>query len=268
MANKVTMLVLAFLVININPVATLSVASNPYTGGDTSGCGKMHTAQVIGLPIYRGIQSSGVHRSYSVHLPSQYDKHHEYPTILGFHGSRSAGLFFQADTKLDEARFTRDKIMVYPNGLGGAWAGANYSQATVGQDLQFVWDLLVDLRQNFCIDSSRIYATGLSSGGGFVDTIACNSTVGGEFAAMAPASGSFYTNNDANHHVCEPARVPMPILEFHGGADADVKYGGGQGEGGIEPAIPNWYAHHLTDLWQQQILIVKHVKARLVGSAE
>ncbi|KID95574.1 hypothetical protein MAJ_08433, partial [Metarhizium majus ARSEF 297] len=240
MANKVTMLFLAFLgVININPVATLSVTSNPYTGGDKSGCGKMHTAQTIGLSIYRGIQSSGVHRSYSVHLPSQYDENHEYPTILGFHGSSSVGLFFQADTKLDEARFTRGKIMVYPNGLGGAWAGANYSQATVGQDLQFVWDLLADLRQNFCIDSSRIYATGLSSGGGFVDTIACNSTVGGEFAAMAPASGSFYTNNDANHHLCEPARVPMPILEFHGGADTDVKYGGGQGEGGIEPAIPN-----------------------------
>ncbi|QLI73422.1 uncharacterized protein G6M90_00g094480 [Metarhizium brunneum] len=264
MANKVTMLFLAFLIININPVATLSVASNPYTGGDTSGCGKMHTAQVIGLPIYRGIQSSGVHRSYSVHLPSQYDKHHEYPTILGFHGSSSIGLFFQADTKLDEARFTRDKIMVYPNGLGGAWAGANYSQATVDQDLQFVWDLLADLRQNFCIDSSRIYATGLSSGGGFVDTIACNSTVGGEFAAMAPASGSFYTNNDANHHLCEPARVPMPILEFHGGADADVKYGGGQGEGGIEPAIPNWLGwwaarnkcdtpHHQEDLFDGDV---------------
>lgn len=30
------------------------------------------------------------------------------------------------------------------------------------------------------------------------------------------------------------------MLEFHGGADMDVNYNGGQGEGGIEPAIPDW----------------------------
>lgn len=221
---------------------TMSAACAPvvaqYTGGDTSGCGKPHLFD--GITQYRTVDSSGVDRSYGVHLPSNYSENHQYPTILGFHGSTSIGFFFEADTDLDAAKYTGDKIMVYPNGLGGAWAGANYSKATVPEDLQFVWDLLVDLRQNFCIDSARIYATGLSIGGGFVDTIACNATVGGEFAAFAPASGSFYTNNDANHDACEPARVPTPILEFHGGADTDVKYDGGEGEGGIEPSIPNW----------------------------
>lgn len=218
--------------------ATYASASAQYTGGDTSGCGKSHWFN--GITQYRTIKSSGVDRSYGIHLPSNYSKNNQYPTILGFHGSSSIGLFFEADTGLDSSKYTGDKIMVYPNGLGGAWAGANYSKASVQEDLQFVWDMLVDLRRNYCIDSARIYATGLSIGGGFVDTIACNATVGGEFAAFAPASGSFYTNNDANHENCEPARVPMPILEFHGGADTDVKYDGGEGEGGIEPAIPDW----------------------------
>ncbi|KAH6609095.1 hypothetical protein Trco_002441 [Trichoderma cornu-damae] len=218
--------------------AACASASAQYTGGDTSGCGKTHLFK--GITRYRTIKSSGVNRSYGVHLPLKYSKKHRYPTILGFHGSSSIGLFFEVDTDLDDAKYTGDKIMVYPNGLNGAWAGANYSKATVAEDLQFVWDMLADLRQNYCIDSARIYATGLSIGGGFVDTIACNATVGGQFAAFAPASGSFYTNNDENHGSCEPARVPMPILEFHGGADTDVKYAGGAGEGGIEPSIPNW----------------------------
>ncbi|PNP50706.1 hypothetical protein THARTR1_08626 [Trichoderma harzianum] len=213
-------------------------ADTPYTGGDTSGCGKTHLFN--GIPQTRDVQSGGDDRSYWIHVPSSYDKNHQYPTILGFHGSSSVGLFFEADTGFDSEQFTSDKIMVYPNGLGGAWAGANYSEATVEQDLQFVWDMLADLRQNFCIDSARIYATGLSIGGGFVDTIACNATVGGEFAAFAPGSGSFYTNNDANYLDCQPAHVPVPILEIHGGADTDVKYDGGEGEGGIEPSIPNW----------------------------
>lgn len=219
-------------------MACTAVAAQ-YTGGDTSGCGKTHFFN--GITQYHNVKSSGTDRSYGVHLPSSYSKDHQYPTILGFHGSSSIGLFLEADTGLDGAKFTGDKIVVYPNGLGGAWAGANYSKATVEQDLQFVWDMLADLRKNFCVDSARIYATGMSSGGGFVDTIACNATVGGEFAAFAPASGSFYTNNDANHGACDPARVPTPILEFHGGADTDVKYNGGEGEGGIEPSIPNWY---------------------------
>lgn len=216
-----------------------SACASSYTGGDKSGCGKTHILNVF--PKTQTIKSGGGEsRSYLVHLPGSYDKNHQYPVIVGFHGSSSIGLFLELDTGLDKAKYTGDKIMVYPNGLGGAWAGANYSKATVGEDLQFVWDLLGDLRKNFCVDSARIYATGLSAGGGFVNTIACNATVGGEFAAFAPASGSFYTDNDENHGNCKPARISTPILEFHGGADASVKYNGGPGEGGIEPAIPTW----------------------------
>lgn len=227
---------LALRILAVAAVACGAVAQ--YTGGDTSGCGKTHSFN--GITQYRDLKSGGVDRKYGIHLPSNYSEQHQYPTILGFHGSDSVGFFFQADTRLNEEQFTGNKIMVYPDGLGGAWAGANYSEASVGQDLQFVWDMLVDIRQNFCVDSARIYATGLSSGGGFVDTIACNDTVGGEFAAFAPASGAFYTNNDDNYSKCKPARVPTPVLEFHGGADESVKYEGGNGQGGRQPTIPNW----------------------------
>jgi poly(3-hydroxybutyrate) depolymerase len=228
--------------------ATAMAASAVYSAGDTSGCGKTHIFN--GITQYRTIQSSGGDRSFGVHLPVDYDADHQYPTILGFHGSDSIGFFFEADTRLSFSQYTGDKIVVYPNGLGGAWAGANYSEATVAQDTQFVWDLLADLRANFCVDSARIYATGMSIGGGFVDTLACNDTVGGEFAAFAPASGSFYTNNDANYADCSPARVPVPILEIHGGADADVVYAGGEGQGGDNPAIADWCVGHGHQVYQ------------------
>ena len=42
----------------------------------------------------------------------------------------------------------------------GAWAGANYSQVSVEEDLQFVSDLLDEIRAEYCVDDSRIYATG------------------------------------------------------------------------------------------------------------
>lgn len=79
----------------------------------------------------------------------------------------------------------------------------------------------------------------MSNGGGFVGTIAC-SAVGGEFAAFAAGSGSFYTDSQGLYDGCTPARSPLPILEIHGGADKSVYYEGGVGEGGFEPPIPDW----------------------------
>jgi len=227
----------------LSMVTACSAAATPrssvYTGGDTSGCGRDHILN--GVPAYFDVKSGDTTRSYSVHAPSNYSKTTQYPLIVGFHGSDSIGLFFEADTRLDEAQYTANKIMVYPNGVGGAWAGASYSKTTVAEDLQFVHDLLADVRKRYCIDSARVYATGMSNGGGFVGTLACNDTVGKEFAAFAPASGAFYT--DANGTGCTPARSPLPILEFHGGADTSVLYNGGQGEGGYEPPIPTWLGY-------------------------
>ena len=209
-----------------------------YKNGDISGCGKSHFFN--GITQYHTLTSNGVSRTYGIHTPANYSADYQYPLIVGFHGSGSIGLFFEVDSRLDEAQYTGNKIVVYPNGIDGAWAGANYSKATVEQDLQFVWDMLADIRGEFCIDSSRIYATGLSNGGGFVGTLACNDTVGGEFAAFAPASGSFYTDAHGPDDGCTPAREITPILEFHGGADESVHYEGGAGEGGYEPPISDW----------------------------
>ncbi|KAF7310255.1 Carbohydrate esterase family 1 protein [Mycena indigotica] len=223
--------------------ASVAVGASAVARGSpagTAGCGTTHFFN--GLTQYHSLTSNGTTRHYSIHLPSSYDKNKPYPLVLGFHGSSGIGLFFELDTRLSSSDYTPDKIMLYPDGLGGAWAGANYSVATVPQDLLFVSDLLDEVRAGWCIDNSRIYATGISAGGGFVNTIAC-SPVGANFAAFALGSGSLYTDATGPFPPsasCVPARSPLPVLEIHGGADPDVHYAGGPGEGGIEPAIPDW----------------------------
>ncbi|KAK8097489.1 hypothetical protein PG984_016628 [Apiospora sp. TS-2023a] len=206
-----------------------------YTGGDLSGCGKPAD---ITSSLPHLITSSGMTRSYTVHLPDKYSATQQYPVLVGYHGHPGIGLFLEADTRLDE--FASAKIVVYPNGVEMAWAGANYSKATVAQDLQFTADLLADLRTRFCVDSARVYATGMSNGAGFLGALACNDTVGGEFAAFAPVAGAYYTDAHGPDDGCKPARELTPILEFHGGADESVFYNGGQGEGGYEPPIADW----------------------------
>lgn len=120
----------------------------------------------------------------------------------------------------------------------GNWEGPTYATAGVS-DKVFTTDLVNHIKDQYCIDTSRVYATGHSNGGGFVDTLACSPGHGGQFAAFASVSGAFYTNVNGNDN-CHPARSPLPMLESHGAADPTIPYNGGSGRGGPLPAIPEW----------------------------
>jgi len=87
-----------------------------------SGCGKFQF--LPGLTQYRfGLKTSGKERSYSYHLPSNYDKNKKYPVVVGFHGSSNFGTLFELDTKLSEARYSGDVRAIYPVYRGGGSRG-------------------------------------------------------------------------------------------------------------------------------------------------
>lgn len=135
----------------------------------------------------------------------------------------------------------KKKIVVYPNGIDGSWAGPTYHNgSTVSEDVQFVADVLKDLKSKVCVDESKIFATGMSNGGGFVGTLACDPLGSMLFKGFAAHSGAFYTDINGANNTCSPSKLPIPMLEIHGGADRTVEYYGGQGEGGVEPPIPDW----------------------------
>ncbi|KAF1936264.1 hypothetical protein EJ02DRAFT_414324 [Clathrospora elynae] len=210
----------------LHPQSTLTTRAS-------SGCGK--TAILPGL-----LSSSGILRSYTYHLPASYDLNKAYPVVLGFHGSSSIGVFFEVDTKLDDARYSGNKIMVYPNGIDGSWAGPSYhTESTVRDDVQFVADVVADVERNFCVEEGRIFGVGMSNGGGFIGTLACDPVGSKIFRAYAAHSGAFYTDINGPNNGCAPAKV-VPILEIHGTSDKTVKYEGGMGEGGLEPPISSW----------------------------
>lgn len=128
-------------------------------------------------------------------------------------------------------------VIVYPQGVdggsGSAWQGPTYADKSVN-DVQFVADLLTYLKNNYCINTDRIYASGKSNGGGFVDTLACSDT-GDQFAAFAMAAAALYT--DTSKESCSKKRA---ILESHGDDDNTIPYNGGQGSGGPIPNVGQW----------------------------
>jgi len=70
------------------------------------GCGSFQLLKGITLP--RFIKSGTRSRSYFVHTPANYDTNKAYPVVVGFHGSSSIGLFFEADAKLSDAKYSGD----------------------------------------------------------------------------------------------------------------------------------------------------------------
>jgi poly(3-hydroxybutyrate) depolymerase len=79
----------------------------------------------------------------------------------------------------------------------------------------------------------------MSNGGGFVGTLACDPSASMLFRAVAAHSGAFYTDVNGPDNGCAPSKI-LPMLEVHGTDDKTVKYVGGEGDGGPQPAIPDW----------------------------
>lgn len=176
-------------------------------------------------------------RAYRVHIPPSYDATKPTPTVLNFHGFESNALEQEALSNMSPVADAEGFIAVYPRGLsaseiggtgpggsadrtrswnaGGCCASAQFANV---DDVGFVDALLVDLSSRVCVDSRRIFSTGLSNGGFFSYRLACERSQ--TFAAIAPVAGM------ETFTPCTPRRS-VPVMHFHGTADQVVLYDGG-----------------------------------------
>jgi poly(3-hydroxybutyrate) depolymerase len=91
--------------------------------------------------------------------------------------------------------------------------------------VKFTLEILDELSETFCIDPARVYATGMSNGGGFTALLACDPTATKRIAAFAPVSAAIYLNNKTEQlDPCKPSRDVVPMLEFHGWIDGQIWY--------------------------------------------
>jgi polyhydroxybutyrate depolymerase len=177
------------------------------------------------------IISGGVSRHYIIHVPAGYQPNAAVPLIINFHGLTSNSRQEEALTGMSVKADREDFIVVYPDGLNATWYTGPGPDGQ--RDRQFVRDLISSLESQFSIDPKRIYATGISNGGGMTDRVGC--TMADIIAAIAPDSGAYNFWQD-----CSPSR-PMPVLAFHGLDDNIVPYTGGDPKM-MEPPIPDWAA--------------------------
>lgn len=150
------------------------------------------------------------------------------PSILAFHGGGSTPLDMARFCGLVELAERQGLNLVFPSGSGPSpeyltWnAGicCGHASRRNVDDVGFVARLLDHLGDQYAIEPSRVYATGISNGGMFCYRLAA--AMPGRIAAIAPVAGCLGF---------EPLPLPrvVPVLHIHGTEDHFVPYAGGGG---------------------------------------
>jgi len=168
------------------------------------------------------IVSSGEKREYVLYVPRSYERARPAPLVISLHGAGLWGAAQQDISQWNEVAEREGLIVVYPSGLGGrgprAWR-AGHSGAD-NRDVRFISDLIDMLESAYSIDPARIYANGLSNGGGMSFVLSC--TLSDRIAAVGLVGAAHFLPVSW----CAAPR-PVPMMAFHGTADRFTAYNGG-----------------------------------------
>ena len=141
------------------------------TGGETpgpsAGCGKANPP--VGK---RMIMTGANNQSFYVALPPGYDPNRPYPLGFAFHGfglndktchdgSECPGFRTEVGAKA---------ITVFPKSISAGW---EYPVVYLPQNVKYVQDLIALMKAEYCVDDSKIFVSGVSSGGHFTHHLAC-----------------------------------------------------------------------------------------------
>jgi polyhydroxybutyrate depolymerase len=167
------------------------------------------------------LNSGGARRTYRLFVPSGYDPSQPTPLVLNFHGFGGSGRQQEANSHMTREAERSGFITVAADGTESPRRWHIYGRLESGydEDFAFVRDLVDQLSSLLCIDPARVYATGMSNGGGMSSLLACE--LNDVLAAVAPVAGSPF-----NPLACR-GKQPVPVLAFHGTDDDLVPFEGG-----------------------------------------
>jgi polyhydroxybutyrate depolymerase len=190
-------------------------------------------------PTNGSLVSGGEERRYLLYVPESYDPTVPTPLVITLHGFAQWPANQAGVSRWNELADEYGFIVVYPAGTGFPmrWrtSGASGSATDPMQDVAFISDLIDKLSAEYNIDPARVYANGLSNGGGMSFVLSCK--LSERIAAFGSVAGAYsFPWGD-----CNPSR-PVPAIIFHGTADPIVPYQGGlAGRSGYTfPSIPDW----------------------------
>ncbi|MEO8499836.1 MAG: PHB depolymerase family esterase, partial [Vicinamibacteria bacterium] len=172
------------------------------------------------------IVSSGEKREYLLYVPSTYDRAKPSPLVISMHG---AAIWPAAERDISLWNAVAERhgfIVVYPSAISRGPRAWHMGQSSIARNVRFISDLIDTLKAGYNIDSTRIYADGLSNGGGMAFVLSCMSD-------RIAAVGLVASAQLLPFGWCKSERA-VPMIAFHGTADRAALYHGGKSW-----AVPN-----------------------------
>lgn len=201
--------------------------------GKSAGCGK---ASAItsgqynnGQPI--SITAGGKQRRYILNVPSGYDNSKPYRLVVVYHqldGNDKQMYNWQYYGLLPLSN--NSTIFVAPNGQknGSPCSGTGDGDSGCGwpnsgdSDLALADAVVAQIEENFCIDKTRIFATGWSYGGSMSYRTACSRPQGGTAAPWGVRGIAVYSAAQLSGN-CTPSK-PVAYFHAHGTRDGVLNY--------------------------------------------
>jgi polyhydroxybutyrate depolymerase len=145
------------------------------------------------------------------------------PLVVALHGGGASGRFMKRYSGLARVSDRAGFIAVFPDATGAQrfW---NLDTAKGPDDVGFAAALIERVATVACIDPGRVFAVGVSNGGGLAARVGCE--LSERVAGIVVVAGGF-----GRLPACHPVR-PVSVLEIHGSNDASVPYGGDPQDGG------------------------------------
>jgi polyhydroxybutyrate depolymerase len=147
----------------------------------SAGCGKMNPPTGA-----RTIMTGGKAASFMVAIPPGYDATKPYPLGFAFHGYNLNEKTCYQGSECPGFRTVvgAKSITVFPKSIGPGW---EYPVNLLAPNIQFVKDVIAQMKTEYCIDEGRIFVSGVSSGGQMTHHLSCQ--LGEELWAAAPIAG-------------------------------------------------------------------------------
>jgi len=188
----------------------------------------------------RTIVSSGQKREYLLYVPRSYDRAKPTPVVISMH---AAALWPAHQMNLSRWNRLADEhgfIVVYPSGSDMPRIWHVDRGAGLMRDVRFISELIDTLEAAYNIDPARIYADGISNGGGMAFVLSCALSDRIAAVGMVAAAQSLPWSWCTDHR-------PVPMVTFHGTADRFVPYQGGPSRDPFNPlqfpTVRDWTAN-------------------------
>jgi polyhydroxybutyrate depolymerase len=202
-----------------SPVAT--VPPRP-----SAGC--QQTQPAAQLSKRQTIAVGGTGRWYLLSNPAPAATTKPRPLVVDFHGLSEGAQAHVLMSKLGDLGQKEGFVVVTPNGTQTPVQWDVTAPPATNKDVAFIKAFLAKVEAQQCIDTARVYATGLSDGAFMTSYVGCN--MADTFAAIAPVAGVQHPAT------CKPGRE-VPVLAFHGTQDPILYFNGGIGTGKLNSVL-------------------------------